>query len=76
MSDETIRVFVGTRGLDVPRGASALDAVRSADRTLAEAVAAGTRRITDSRGLPVDPSAPAFAGAIFRVVGARTRAGD
>ena len=73
MTDGTMRVYVGTRGYDVARGATALDAVRAADAALAESVASGTRRITDSRGLPVDPSSAAFPGAIYRVGSARER---
>ena len=73
MSPEALRVFVGGRGYDVPSGATALDAIRFADATLAEAVAAGSKRITDSRGLPVEPNTATYAGAIYRIVGARSR---
>lgn len=72
MSD-SVRVFVDGAGLDVPRGATALDAVRARSVAAAEAVRGGGRVITDSRGLPVAPDAPVVAGAIFRLVASRTR---
>jgi len=72
----TVRVYVNGRGLDVPADATPEDAVRLADPALADGIAAGDRRITDSRGLPVEPSAPLFSGAIFRVVGSRRRDED
>jgi hypothetical protein len=68
---DTVRVFVNERGVDVPRGASALDALRIADSTEADRVAAGERALVDSRGLPAATGAPAFAGAIYRTIGAR-----
>ena len=71
---ETIRVFVNARGYDVPAGASALDAVRAADSAEGDAVAAGARIITDSRGLPVAGDTPAHGGAIYRLVTNRERA--
>ncbi len=64
----SIRVYVNARGCDVPSGATALDAVRVADAGEADAVAAGTRLITDSRGLPVSPDAPVYGGVIYRVI--------
>lgn len=75
MSDP-VRVFVDGTGLDVPRGATALDAVQASGAVAADAVRAGTRVITDSRGLPVAPDAPVVAGAIFRLVAARARDGS
>jgi hypothetical protein len=69
-----LRAFVDGRGVDVPQGATALDAVRAAHPAAAEAVLAGDRLITDSRGLPTDPQGPAHGGAIYRLVPVRTRA--
>jgi len=69
----SVRVFVNAKGYDVPVAATALDAVRTADVTEAEAVASGTRQITDSRGLPVPPETPVYAGVIYRVVQNRLR---
>lgn len=67
----TVRVYVNGRGVDVPAGASALDALRVADPAAAEQVAGGARALADSRGLPAAPDAPVHGGAIFRVVSAR-----
>jgi hypothetical protein len=72
----TLRVYVNERGLDVPAGATALDAVRAFDAAEAERYAAGTRGLTDSRGLPVPPTAAAHGGAIYRLVSARAAAAD
>jgi hypothetical protein len=71
---ESIRVFVNASGVDVPSGATALDAVRAFDATAADAVAGGTRVITDSRGLPIDSGTPMSAGSILRLVAKRDRA--
>ena len=65
------RVFVNGIALDVPRGATALDAVRQWDAAAADAVGRGASLITDSRGLPAQPNAPIQSGAIFRVIPAR-----
>lgn len=66
-----LRVFVDGRGIDAPAGATALDAVRAASGPLADDVAAGTRRITDSRGLDLAPETPAHGGAVYRVLPVR-----
>jgi hypothetical protein len=71
MTESTMRVYVNARGYDVPSNASAVEAVRVADLAEADAVSAGTRTITDSRGLPVTPDTPAYAGVIYRVVANR-----
>ena len=68
---ETMRVFVNERGVDVPRGASALDALRVLDASEASRVEAGERALVDSRGLPTASDVPAFAGAIYRTITAR-----
>jgi hypothetical protein len=62
--------------MDVPAGSTALDAVRAASAEAAAAVAAGTRAITDSRGLPLSPDATLSAGSILRLVRARPRVDD
>ncbi len=64
------------RGADAPVGATALEAVRSANPALADEVVAGQRRITDSRGLDVAPDAPSHGGAVYRVLKVRAGAGD
>lgn len=66
----TVRVYVNAAPLDVPAGATVLDAVRQWEAAAADAVAAGRRAVTDSRGLPAAVDAVVFAGAIYRVVGA------
>jgi hypothetical protein len=69
-------VFVNGVALDVPQGATALDAVRGWSREAAEAVASGASMITDSRGLPTPTDVRVQAGAILRVVPVRaTRRG-
>jgi len=74
---EMLTVFVNAQAVQVPPGATALDAVRVFDPAAAEAVGAGLRGLTDSRGLPVAPSVPVHGGAIFRLVSARAgRTGD
>lgn len=69
----TVRVFVNARGYDVAAQATAVDAVRASDAAEADAVLAGTRQITDSRGLPVAPDAAVYAGVIYRTVSNRAR---
>lgn len=72
----SVRVYVNARGYDLPADATALDAVRVADTSQADAIAAGTRLITDSRGLPVPPETPVYGGVIYRVVSSRIRDGE
>ncbi|MCC6931340.1 MAG: hypothetical protein IT359_20295 [Gemmatimonadaceae bacterium] len=69
----TVRVYVNGRGVDAPANGTPVDAVRLVDAALAEAIVAGERLVTDSRGLPLESNAPVFAGAIFRVVANRQR---
>jgi len=64
-----LRVFVNERPVEVPRGATVRDAVRSFDRGLADLLATESAYVTDARGLPVDAGdAISEAGAVFRVV--------
>lgn len=69
----TIRAYVNGHGVDVPAGASAIVAVRIWDSVAADQVAAGERALTDSRGLPLEPSSPLVAGSIVRIVSGRRR---
>ena len=69
----TARVFVNGVGLDVPAGATALDAVRAWNADAADAVIRGTSVVTDSRGLPTSPDARVESGSIYRVIAARAR---
>ena len=73
MTMNFVRVYVNARGHDVPAAATALDAVAAADVAEAAGVSAGARLITDSRGLPVLPDTPVYAGVIYRTVHNRTR---
>lgn len=73
MSPVEVRVFVNERGVTVPAGSSALDAVKVNFPDDAEGIAAGRLRLTDSRGLPVPPDTVVTGGSIFRVVAARER---
>ncbi len=71
----TLRVYVNERGVSVAHGSTALDAVRAFDqafeRSESEAIVAGTRRLTDSRGLPVGSDTAVHGGAIYRIVAVR-----
>ena len=71
----TLRAFVNGTGIDVPHGATVLDAVRVADAAAADEVAAGARAIADSRGLVIDAATPVTGGAVLRVVSARAKRG-
>lgn len=70
---EMLRVFIDGRGVDVAPGATALDAVEVFDPAQAGEVRAGTRVITDSRGLPIDSGTSLESGAIFRLIPRRDR---
>jgi len=70
---ETLRVFIDTRGVDVPPGAKAIDAVELFDPAVAAAVRGGQKILTDSRGLPIDGNGPLESGAIFRIIPKRDR---
>jgi hypothetical protein len=70
---DVIRAYVNGRGVDVPVGANAIDAVRTADAEAAALVEAGDRALTDSRGLPLEPSALLVMGSIIRIVSGRRR---
>jgi hypothetical protein len=70
---ETLRVFIDARGVDVPPGATAIDAVEAYDKTLAIAVREGRKILTDSRGLPIDGDMALQSGAIFRLISKRDR---
>jgi hypothetical protein len=72
----TVRVYINGMGLDAPADATALDAVRAWDPSVAAAIAGGEKRLTDSRGLPTPADAPLHGGAIFRVVPVRGGAAD
>ena len=67
----TVRAYVNERGVDVPRGAPVRAAVAAFDADAGRRLDAGAVTVTDSRGLPVDADAEAYAGAIYRLVPVR-----
>ena len=71
MLPDTIIVFVNAQRVDVPRGSTALDAVRAWNPESADQIAAGARQLADARGLPIGGDSPAYSGAIYRVIGGR-----
>lgn len=71
MTTRMVRVFVNGSGVDVPAGSAALDAVRAWNADAAGDVSAGTRLITDSRGLPIDAGTQMSAGSILRLIANR-----
>ncbi len=75
-ASRNVRVFVNATGVDVPAGASVLDAIRHWDAGEAAAVDRGERVITDSRGLPIASDVRVSAGSIFRLIPVRKRAGS
>ena len=69
----TMRVFVNGVGYDVASGGTAFDAVALHDVDEARALREGGVLVTDSRGLPIDPDAPMFNGAVLRLIPNRDR---
>ncbi len=70
---DSLRVYVNERGVSVPHGSFAVDAVRALFPELAADVEAGRQRLTDSRGLPVEATQALVGGSIYRVVPVRDR---
>jgi hypothetical protein len=70
---DSLRVYVNERGVSVPHGSVAVDAVRALFPDLATDVDAGRQRLTDSRGLPVEATQALVGGSIYRVVPVRER---
>ena len=71
-----IPVFVNGARVEVAVGAPVIDAVRKWDAAMAQELERGGRALTDSRGLPLDPSSPTVAGTIVRVIAAREGGAD
>ncbi|MFN2603062.1 MAG: hypothetical protein ABR582_09940 [Gemmatimonadaceae bacterium] len=69
--DTTLRVYVDSKPVDVPKAATVIDAIEIADASLASSVRAGDSLVTDSRGLPISSDTPLHGGAIFRVIPVR-----
>jgi hypothetical protein len=59
--------------VEVPTGATVMDAVAAADPAAAGALGRGERAVADSRGLPVAPDARLTGGFVMRLVSARAR---
>ena len=73
MTTQNVRVFVNASPVDIPAGSTALDAVRTWNHDAANDVTNDRRVITDSRGLPIDPSTTMSAGSILRLIAKRER---
>jgi hypothetical protein len=73
---ETVRVYVNAHAVDVPKTATALDAIEAFDATCAADVRKGERNITDSRGIVTANNGAVHNGAIYRIVRARQLAED
>ena len=67
MSGE-IPVFVNDRAVRLAPSCVLSDAIAAVDAELARAVREGTARVTDGRGIALDPGGPVYPGAILRVV--------
>ncbi len=76
MPPERVVVFINAQRVEVPPGATALDAVRVWSAEFAEQVAGGARTLSDARGLPIGAESPVYGGAIYRVTGGRRGVGD
>ena len=63
-------IFVDGKPVPARTGQTTIDAIMEWQPELAKLLG-NTRSLADSRGLPIDPGLPAYAGAIFRVVSAR-----
>ena len=76
MSD-TVRVFVNTKMVDLPAGATVADAVGAVDPSLLDLIVQGAAFLTDGRGIGLEPTAPLESGAIIRLgVRAKARGAD
>jgi hypothetical protein len=64
----SITVFVNERPVQVPAAASVASAVAAYDEALGRKIADGTARVTDARGIGIDPASPLTAGSILRVI--------
>lgn len=69
-------VFVNGQAVQAPPASSLRTILALHDPALATALGEGRATATDARALPVDPDAPARAGAIFRVAGSARRTAD
>jgi hypothetical protein len=68
---EMLRAFVNGSALSIEHGRTIIDAVRAFDPAEADAIVAGTRAVSDSRGLPVALETALTGGTVIRLVSAR-----
>lgn len=73
---ELIPVFVNDRAVRLAPTSVLADAIAACDPELARAVREGTARVTDGRGIALDPGAAVYPGAILRVVVSARRRGE
>ena len=73
---ELIPVFVNDRAVRMAAECVLADAIAAADAELGRAVRDGTARVTDGRGIALDPGATVYSGAILRVVVSARRRGE
>lgn len=64
-------IFVDGTPVETRAGDTTITSIERWRSDLAAELRAGTRALTDSRGLPIPIDLPAYAGAIVRVVSAR-----
>jgi hypothetical protein len=69
----SLQAYVNGAAVIVAPGGTALDAVRAADPSAADAVTRQELVITDSRGLPTTPDTLVQWGSIFRLIPSRPR---
>ncbi len=69
---EMVRIYIDAKPVDASRGSQLIDALATVSPGDAEQVRTGVRMLTDSRGLPAAPDSEVYAGAIYRVVSARS----
>lgn len=72
----TVRIYVNNKAVDVPEGATVIDALARFDAEEASLVRLGQNQVNDSRGLAAAPDSPVYNGAIFRLVRARSGPAD
>lgn len=69
---EQVRIYIDAKPVDASPGSTLIDALAAASPDDAQQVRDGKRLLTDSRGLPAAPDSTVYAGAIFRVINARS----
>lgn len=73
---ELIPVFVNDRAVRLAPTCVLADAIAAIDAELARAVREGSARVTDGRGIALDPGTAVYPGAILRVVVSARRRGE